>query len=238
MLSGRSFTATVSICILATMLTGCMTTRIEAAKDAATGIGNNESIVILSSSYHVAKPAEDAFIECVTDTAQSGGSLYRLDSGQNRGSQQQRRSRMRRRTYRRRMLWSRVVGQYFHLRGRSMGSAGRGRCRESNRKCQRHLDGSSADRAPTLYRQNPGSGLQGHGTPIAKFHRGIKPDRYPSVMPGQTCFSKPRSETRRKYIHVGSSAASLRPTVSKRGFLHHVRLRDWLVNDRPPAAKV
>jgi len=61
------------MCLAATIiLAGCMTSRVESTKDAATGIGKNESIVILSSSYHVAKPAEDAFIECVTDKAQSG----------------------------------------------------------------------------------------------------------------------------------------------------------------------
>jgi hypothetical protein len=60
------------------VLNGCMTSRIESTKDAATGLGTNESIVILSSSYHVAKPAEDAFIECVTENAQSGSKKLRV----------------------------------------------------------------------------------------------------------------------------------------------------------------
>jgi hypothetical protein len=55
-----------------------MTSRVESTKDAATGIRGDESIVILSSSYHVAKPAEDVFIECVTDEAQSGSRKLRV----------------------------------------------------------------------------------------------------------------------------------------------------------------
>jgi len=77
-LSGTS-AAKVSICLLATvMLHGCMTSRVESTKDAATGLGKNEAIVIMSSSYHIAKPAEDAFIECVTKNAQSGAKKLRV----------------------------------------------------------------------------------------------------------------------------------------------------------------
>lgn len=54
------------------LLTGCMTTRIEESKDTATGIGATESVVILASSYHTSNPAEDAFIDCVTDKIQNG----------------------------------------------------------------------------------------------------------------------------------------------------------------------
>jgi hypothetical protein len=71
--------ATGAACLAtAIMLGGCMTSRIESTKDAATGIGENESIVIMSSSYHVAKPAENAFIECVTKNAQSGSGKLRV----------------------------------------------------------------------------------------------------------------------------------------------------------------
>lgn len=67
--AGTSGAACLAVAI---MLGGCMTSRIESTKDAATGIGKNESIVIMSTSYHLAKPAEYAFIECVTEDAQSG----------------------------------------------------------------------------------------------------------------------------------------------------------------------
>jgi len=73
------FLIKTSACLLATvMLHGCMTSRVESTKDAATGLGKNEAIVIMSSSYHIAKPAEDAFIECVTKNAQSGAKKLRV----------------------------------------------------------------------------------------------------------------------------------------------------------------
>ena len=51
---------------------GCMTTRIEETKDASTGINKGESVVILASSYHSADPAENKFIDCVTDSVGNG----------------------------------------------------------------------------------------------------------------------------------------------------------------------
>jgi hypothetical protein len=53
---------------------GCMTTRIEETKDASTGIRKGESVVVLARSYHSTDPAEDSFIECVTDSIDSGRS--------------------------------------------------------------------------------------------------------------------------------------------------------------------
>lgn len=57
---------------MALLATGCMTTRVEETKDSATGILNGESVVIIASSYHTSDPAEDAFIECVIDSVDSG----------------------------------------------------------------------------------------------------------------------------------------------------------------------
>jgi hypothetical protein len=54
------------------MLSGCLTSRTEAAKDAPTGINSGESVVVMASSYHATDPAEDKFIECVTDRLQGG----------------------------------------------------------------------------------------------------------------------------------------------------------------------
>lgn len=61
----------VAVC-LTLLQTACMTTRLEETKDIATSLGKNESVVILASSYHSTDPAEDAFMECVTDRVQSG----------------------------------------------------------------------------------------------------------------------------------------------------------------------
>jgi hypothetical protein len=63
----------LAISLLAMFACGaCMTSRIEATKDSATGINSDESIVILASSYHTTNPAEDAFMECVSDRVESG----------------------------------------------------------------------------------------------------------------------------------------------------------------------
>ncbi len=59
---------------------GCMTTRIEETKDASTGIGKGETIVILASSYHAADPAENEFIDCVTNSVQGGKVKLRVHS--------------------------------------------------------------------------------------------------------------------------------------------------------------
>jgi hypothetical protein len=57
---------------MALLATSCMTTRVEETKDSSTGILNGESVVIIASSYHTSDPAEDAFIECVIDSVDSG----------------------------------------------------------------------------------------------------------------------------------------------------------------------
>jgi len=53
-------------------LTGCMTTRIEENKNAATGIAIGERIVILETSYHSGNETEDEFVDCVSKTVQRG----------------------------------------------------------------------------------------------------------------------------------------------------------------------
>jgi len=53
-------------------LTGCMTTRVEESKNAATGILTNERIVILEASYHSGNETEDKFVDCVSKTVQKG----------------------------------------------------------------------------------------------------------------------------------------------------------------------
>ena len=51
---------------------GCMTTRIEETKNVSTGIKKGEAVVILASSYHATNPAEDSFIECLSDAVIGG----------------------------------------------------------------------------------------------------------------------------------------------------------------------
>ena len=54
------------------VLSGCMTTRVEGLKNAATGIGEDESIVIVETSYHQGNQTEDRFVDCVTKEVQKG----------------------------------------------------------------------------------------------------------------------------------------------------------------------
>jgi len=74
----RTCAAVLTICLLGTSLSSCMTARVEEAKDASTGIEGDESIVIFASSFHTGDPAEDNLIECVTKKVQSGSSKLRV----------------------------------------------------------------------------------------------------------------------------------------------------------------
>jgi hypothetical protein len=53
---------------------GCVTSRVEETKNSATGIADDESVVILATSYHNGNKTEAGFLDCVSD---------RLDGGQN-----------------------------------------------------------------------------------------------------------------------------------------------------------
>lgn len=56
------------------ILCGCMTSRVEESKNSATGLAAGESVVILASSYHRGKAAEEDFVTCVSDQVQKGQS--------------------------------------------------------------------------------------------------------------------------------------------------------------------
>ena len=62
------------LCLLLTgaTLTGCMTTRVEETKNAKTGIGADERIVILEASYHNGNETEDGFVDCISKSVQKG----------------------------------------------------------------------------------------------------------------------------------------------------------------------
>jgi hypothetical protein len=70
--SARRLAVALAACLLFTSLSGCMTARVEQAKDTSTGISNGESVVILASSYHTGNPAEDNLVECVVKRVQGG----------------------------------------------------------------------------------------------------------------------------------------------------------------------
>lgn len=58
--------------LAAVLLGGCMTTRVEEYKNAATGIRDGERVVILEASYHAGNETEDKFMDCVARTLQRG----------------------------------------------------------------------------------------------------------------------------------------------------------------------
>ncbi len=60
----RSAQLLVSIAGL-TLLSGCVTSRVENSREGMTGIRANESVVIMAKSYHVGNETEDKYISCV-----------------------------------------------------------------------------------------------------------------------------------------------------------------------------
>lgn len=64
--------AIVASFFISISLIGCMTTRVEESKNAATGIGSDESVVIIEGSYHAGNETEDEFVDCVSKAVQKG----------------------------------------------------------------------------------------------------------------------------------------------------------------------
>jgi hypothetical protein len=58
--------------LLAALSDGCITSRVEESKNAATGIAAGESVVILATSYHKGKAVEEDFVSCVSDHVEKG----------------------------------------------------------------------------------------------------------------------------------------------------------------------
>lgn len=68
----RSWQGTSALLLATALLGGCMTSRVEGSKDAATGISEGQTIVIIESSYHSGNQTEDGFVDCVTKEVQKG----------------------------------------------------------------------------------------------------------------------------------------------------------------------
>jgi hypothetical protein len=68
----RNFDRLLLIILTVVFMTGCMTTRVEETKNAATGINDGESVVILETSYHAGNQTEDDFVSCITKKIQKG----------------------------------------------------------------------------------------------------------------------------------------------------------------------
>jgi hypothetical protein len=72
--SGRVLTAGIA----ALLLSGCITSRVEDAREGITGIEADESVVILAKSYHLGNETEDKYISCVEDALARGSKGLRI----------------------------------------------------------------------------------------------------------------------------------------------------------------
>ncbi len=62
----------------ALVLSGCITSRVEDARESVTGIETGESVVILAKSYHLGNETEDKYINCIEDALSRGSSGLRV----------------------------------------------------------------------------------------------------------------------------------------------------------------
>ncbi len=54
------------------LLQACVTSRLENSREGVTGIGGDESVVIMAKSYHLGNETEDKYITCIEDALASG----------------------------------------------------------------------------------------------------------------------------------------------------------------------
>ncbi len=66
------------VAVLAFALSGCVTSRIEDAREAGTGINEGEGVVIMAKSYHLGNETEDKYIRCVEDALARGSRGLRV----------------------------------------------------------------------------------------------------------------------------------------------------------------
>jgi hypothetical protein len=62
----------------AIVLQGCVTSRVENSREGLTGIGKDESVVILAKSYHLGNETEAKYISCVEDALSRGNAALRV----------------------------------------------------------------------------------------------------------------------------------------------------------------
>jgi hypothetical protein len=70
--------STVLAGFAALVLSGCITSRVEDARETVTGIETGESVVILAKSYHLGNETEDKYISCVEDALSRGSRGLRV----------------------------------------------------------------------------------------------------------------------------------------------------------------
>jgi len=75
----RTILGRVSVLVLAgTVMSGCVTSRVENIRENTTGISEGEGIVIMAKSYHLGNETEAKFIDCVGNSIGRGSSGLRV----------------------------------------------------------------------------------------------------------------------------------------------------------------
>ena len=69
---------TLLFAVAVVALSGCVTSRMEDNREAATGIAEGESVVIMAKSYHLGNETESDYVSCVEKAMQSGSSGLRV----------------------------------------------------------------------------------------------------------------------------------------------------------------
>ena len=64
--------------LIALGLGGCVTSRVEDARETVTGIGEGESVVIMAKSYHLGNETEEDYIRCIENALSRGSDGLRV----------------------------------------------------------------------------------------------------------------------------------------------------------------
>jgi hypothetical protein len=72
MMKPRSISRIGILALAALMTSACVTSRVENSREGVTGIGSDESIVIMARSYHLGNETEAKYIRCVEDALARG----------------------------------------------------------------------------------------------------------------------------------------------------------------------
>ena len=71
-------TRMITLVVAVAMLSGCVTSRVENVREATTGIGEGEGVVIMAKSYHLGNETEADFISCIGNSIGRGSSGLRV----------------------------------------------------------------------------------------------------------------------------------------------------------------
>lgn len=68
----------IFVAILLSFVSGCVTSRVEDSREGLTGIGQDESVVIMAKSYHLGNETEAKYITCIENALARGSKGLRV----------------------------------------------------------------------------------------------------------------------------------------------------------------